>query len=344
MPRLAIQADRVSGMAAVDAPFAGRWLQLAAEREMATCVVDVRSPRLFDDLATCDAFLWRFTVHPKTRMLAKKLLPAIEQGLALPVFPAIGQTWWAEDKVAQHFLLTSTQLPYPRTWLLWDKRAAIEFCHDATYPLVLKLATGFGSANVCLLRTREDALRWIELLFGGGVARLDQRPPTRLRQMRKQLGTVRRLLQNRAEDREHGYLLVQEFLAGNDHDTRITVIGDHVFGFRRWNRADDFRASGSGRIDYDPQGVDIHAVRLGLQVARRLGSRCIAVDVMKRGDELVVAELNFSFRASAIDACPGHWMSSQEGHQLHWCDGALRAADAVFFDALAQFDLDHGRA
>lgn len=31
-------------------------------------------------------------------------------------------------------------------------------------------------------------------------------------------------------------------------DTRVTVIGHCAFGYRRYNRPGDFRASGSGRL------------------------------------------------------------------------------------------------
>ncbi len=339
MARLAIQADRI-GLAPADrADFSGRWLQLAAERGIETLVVDVRAPGFIDQVADCDAFLWRFGARRENVDLAKKLLPALEQGLNVPVFPAYGQTWWAEDKLAQHFLLRAARLPYPDSWLFWDASAARRFCDTATYPLVLKLASGFGSANVALLHNRAEAEYWIGELFGQGVRRLEQAVPSWLARRRRQASTVMRMLRRRDDFREQGYFFVQEFLPDNAFDTRVTVIGRRVFAFRRRNRPDDFRASGSGNIDWDPRAVAPEAVRLGFTVAQRLKTQVVAVDVMRRGSDYIATELNFSFRAGAIDACPGHWSFDDGGTQGPWHDGPVRAADAIFDDVLTQLDL-----
>jgi glutathione synthase/RimK-type ligase-like ATP-grasp enzyme len=44
---------------------------------------------------------------------------------------------------------------------------------------------------------------------------------------------------------------LQKFIKNNDGDYRVTVIGGKfAYSFKRLNRPNDFRASGSGRIDY----------------------------------------------------------------------------------------------
>ena len=43
------------------------------------------------------------------------------------------------------------------------------------------------------------------------------------------------------------YVYFQKFLPNNKYDIRIVVIGDRAFGFIRYNRENDFRASGSGK-------------------------------------------------------------------------------------------------
>lgn len=47
------------------------------------------------------------------------------------------------------------------------------------------------------------------------------------------------------------YVYFQDFIPGNDFDTRVTIIGDRAFGFTRNVRPGDFRASGSGNVGYD---------------------------------------------------------------------------------------------
>jgi len=48
---------------------------------------------------------------------------------------------------------------------------------------------------------------------------------------------------------------------------RSGVIGNRAFGFRRFNRQGDFRASGSGHLDWDPKQVDPAFVRLAFAIA-----------------------------------------------------------------------------
>ena len=51
---------------------------------------------------------------------------------------------------------------------------------------------------------------------------------------------------------QRSYILWQEFIPDNQRDFRVTIIGRrYAFVFWRNNRPGDFRASGSGLIDYD---------------------------------------------------------------------------------------------
>lgn len=43
-----------------------------------------------------------------------------------------------------------------------------------------------------------------------------------------------------------GYIYFQDFIPNNNYDTRVKVIGNRCAALRRYNRKNDFRASGSG--------------------------------------------------------------------------------------------------
>ena len=127
---------------------------------------------------------------------------------------------------------------------------------------------------------------------------------------------------------QHGSVLLQEFLPGNDFDIRITVIGERAFAFRRFNRPDDFRASGSGRIDWDPGQIDPAAVLLAFATARHLETQSLAVDVLRRQDgTLVINEISYYYEGWAIAACPGQWRPD-----LTWQEGPMSPEDAIFDD------------
>jgi hypothetical protein len=334
---LAIQPDRHRHRNGELQSFSDRW-QLLCEREgIEARVVDVFAPDFFAQLAGCSGFLWRFGYASVPRNLARRLLPAIEHGLGIPVFPSWKTAWHFEDKIAQAYLLEAAGIPAPRTWVFWDAQQALAFCRCARYPLVLKLSQGYQSTNVRLVLGADEAAYWIERMFGTGLSRfvppgvplrrLLQRPGAALRALRA--GNAWRDAQ--PEDLQHGYLYVQEFLPDNAFDTRVTIIGDRAFAFRRYNRPGDFRASGSGRIDWDPKGIDLETVRLAFEVARKLQTQSVAVDGLRRGDERVIAEISYTYASWAVRDCPGHWHLRNDG-ALEWLAGALMPEDAIFHD------------
>src|SRR5690606_24051697 len=77
---------------------------------------------------------------------------------------------------------------------------------------------------------------------------------------------------------EKGYVYLQKFLPDNNFDTRIIVAGNKAFGIRRFNRKNDFRASGSGKIDFAANQIDTHMVEIAFKVTEDLKAQCLAFD------------------------------------------------------------------
>lgn len=336
--RIAINPDYVRQKNGEHQSFSARWIELAQQRDIDVVTVDVHAADLFQRLKGCDGFMWRFGFDPLSLQHAKRLLPAIEHGMAMPVFPSWFSHWHFEDKIAQNYLLSSAGIPTPRTWVWWDRQAASRFCESATYPLVAKLSSGIQSTNVRLLRTPKEAHDLVKQMFGAGVYTLLE-PQGALRYRLRHKIPGLRLLFGKPLPREvqHGYLYLQEFLPDNAFDTRITVIGNRAFGFRRHNRPGDFRASGSGRIDWDSEQVDEATIRLAFRVARSLATQSVAIDGLRRGDERVVGEISYTYASWAVRDCPGHWtLAGDPGSgALVWTVGSVRPEDAIFDDFTA---------
>ncbi len=336
--KIAIQPDFMRQKNGEEQSFSARWTELAAQRGIEVASVDIDAPDFFDCLRSCNAFMWRFGFDPLSLQRAKRLLPAIEHGMGLPVFPSWKSCWHFEDKIAQRDLLAAAALPTPKTWVFWDASDAASFAETADYPLVAKLSSGIQSNNVCLLNDSTEARALIERMFGAGLDTMKQ--PT---------GAVRRLLRHRLPGLklllgrplplgvQHGYLYLQEFLPNNAFDTRITVIGDRAFGYRRHNRPGDFRASGSGRFDWRTDEIDLQTVRLAFRVARQLKTQSVAIDGLRRGDQRLIGEISYTYVSWAVRECPGHWTlrgDAADG-ELSWHEGKLRPEDAIFDDFVA---------
>src|SRR5699024_6023523 len=109
------------------------------------------------------------------------------------------------------------------------------------------------------------------------------------------------------------------------------------FAFRRFNRPGDFRASGSGRIDWDPDQISEDAIRLAWRVAYRLQAQTFGVDVLRHGTQPVISELTLTYASWAVRDCPGHWVLDGEpdSGRLEWQEGTVEPADAIFEDFIA---------
>ena len=306
--------------------FSEQWLEHLEAAGHNTRRVDATTSDFFEKLQGCDGLMWWFPPLPPHMHYARRMLLALNHAMPrLTCYPNWQTCWHFDDKISQFYLLQAAGIPVPRTWVFWHDAEAIAFCERATYPLVLKLRTGSRSINVRLLQNANEARAWIEILFGSGVFAIRKATP-RARLIRECTYDLLKLLTfgrlrapSDGRDLQKNYLLVQEFISDNDFDIRITVVGRKAFAFRRWNRPNDFRASGSGMADYNPAEISHEAVRFGFLVARRLGTQCLCVDLLRQGDRYLVSEISYFFGWKGIKPCPGYWELSDSG-ELKWFD------------------------
>lgn len=314
--------------------YSDRWIELAEQRGIEVRIVDAKKPDFFDILSRCDGLMWRFGYSQLELDLAKRVLHAVHHGMGIPVFPCIQSAWHFEDKIAQFYLLKAIGCPTPATEVLWSETDAMDYCDTADYPFVLKLSSGIQSRNVRLVRTRKEAYQLVRQLFRSGLTTLERSPSRLNRKLGRVLLPMKLLLGSPLpRGLQTGYFLAQEFLPDNEYDTRVTVIGDRAFVFRRMNRPGDFRASGSGNIDWNPEVVDAGAVHLAFEVADSLHSDSLAVDVLRKDGKPVIAEISYTYASWAVRDCPGHWKRADSG-DLRWVDGSLPPEDAIFEDFL----------
>ncbi len=289
-------------------------------------------------VAGCDGVMWHWFHYPhEVRMAALPILRVIEDHLRIPVFPNLATCWHYDDKIAQSYLLEALGIPQPRTWVFWRKSEALAWCAKAEYPVVAKLSGGAGSMNVKLIHNPVEAQTYVGNCFSGsGMVVRPALPTSGLRRLNVRLKrAIKRTLQagpyvvaNRfpaLPDQTYwmpqkNYVLFQEFLPDNEFDTRVTVIGNRAFAFRRLNRPRDFRASGSGNIRHEPVAIDLRCIRAAFDAARKLESQSMAFDFLFRGParEPVVGEISYCYADWAVERCPGHWDSD-----LNWHPGSL---------------------
>jgi glutathione synthase/RimK-type ligase-like ATP-grasp enzyme len=293
-------------------------------------------------LTSVDGLLWHWNHQdPTAQLVARHVLMAVEASGVL-VFPSTATGWYFDDKVAQKYLLEAVGAPIAQAHVFYTFEEACRWIDDASFPKVFKLRKGAGSENVRLVRTRHEAYILAKRAFGNGfrpvpaywndAARRYQIAQQRgdllgaLKRLPTTLRNIRHL--NQTIGREKGYIYFQDFIPDNQFDTRVTVIGDRAFAYVRKVRPGDFRASGSGNIDYSPQRIRLECVETAFNVTRKIGSQSMAFDfVLTREGQPMIVEVSYCYVPEYVHNCEGHW-----DQRLNWHPGQVWPEDAILID------------
>ena len=328
-----------------------RWAEICTQRKVPFLSWDIFQPEVLGKLRdeNVQGVLFDLPLFDRRTAIAARHMVRALEAMGILVFPNHESYWHYDDKIAQVYLFQMLQIPSCPTWVFYDAAEAIAWAARSNYPKVWKLKNGAASSNVMLVNSESQARRLIRRAFGAGhspVAPLLSDLKTKAykhKQQRDWSQLIRRLPQTlnnvfrhrRDVPPERGYAYFQEFLPGNSYDTRITVIGNRAFGFRRFVRTNDFRASGSGRIDYDPGAIDLEGVSLAFDAAARIGAQCLAFDIVYLPNRKpVVLEVCYRFVDQAILNCAGFW-----DRQLVFHSGKLWPQDAILEDFLETLKL-----
>ena len=264
----------------------------------------------------------------RTNLISRSILLSIEN-TGIKVFPNHNTFWHFDDKISQKYIFEALNIPHASMHVFYDKIEASKWLSASTFPIVFKLRGGAGSQNVFLLRNQKEALIFLKKMFSKGMKPIrsplhDFKNKIQRHTVKKDWrGTFKRfpdtvkniIIVNSSMPREKGYFLVQEFLPGNSFDTRVTIVGNKAFAFRRFNRPNDFKASGSGRIDYAPEEIDKRTIILSFESAQKINSQSMAFDIIfDKENKPVILEMSYAYVADAVYNAGGYWDKSLVFH------------------------------
>ena len=309
-------------------------------------MVDASDEDLWSRANRARVYIHHYVHREVEKQVADAVLPIVETVYHVPVFPNYSTRWHFDDKVRQFYLLKGMHYPFIDSWIFWDKDSSMKWLETASLPVVFKLKAGAGSKNVLLVSERQQALRLINRMFDSEGVESEYVPDAgSLSRFRNLLGIyeIRQWLACRRGNihyqdirpywqRQRDYIMFQRFLPGNEFDTRVSVIGGRAFAFRRWNRAGDFRASGSGQIDYDQKGIDMRCVSLAFEISESCGFQSMAYDFLfdPEGNPQI-GEISYTYMDKAVHACPGFY-----DKQLNWNEGHFWPQFCILQDLLEE--------
>ena len=141
-----------------------------------------------------------------------------------------------------------------RSWCFYScenvRRILKKEGEQISFPLVVKTSSGAGSAGVILVHNQRELIKRIQKLgkisFSGGII-------SRKKKLRMQLGKIKRKilgikLPYQALPREK--MIMQNFIPNLKCDYKVLVFGEKYYILRRKVRNHDFRASGSGMLEF----------------------------------------------------------------------------------------------
>lgn len=309
-------------------PFSQKYIKILDANGIPWKKMDIDNLFFWEELKECSHFIYHWGGGPDHHQIARAIMPIIEWEYKIPVFPNYQTTWHHDDKIKQYYLLRAKGFPIIDSWIFYEKQSAINWLKNyASYPLVFKLKSSAGSKDVVLVRSFSLASRITNEMFGSGVY-FDGVPGNMKLKIidfkwsafvNKLLKKTYRLYKGRDINfqwqKEKNYVLFQKFLPGNDFDTRVTIIGKRGFAFRRFNRDNDFRSSGSGKINYEMDKIDKKFLQLAFEISNKMGFQSMAYDFLWNDGSPAFCEISYTYQDEAVFNCPGYWDDSLNWHE-----------------------------
>lgn len=324
--------------------FSDNWIKYCEQNSIPYKLVDCYSSEIVQDLQKCDVLLWHWAHYDsKAVLFARQLIYSLEM-IGKKVFPSYKTCWHFDDKIGQKYLLESLGAPLVPSHIFYNKKRALEWARYTTYPKVFKLRGGASSENVRIVKNYSTAKKLIQCAFSRGF-----KAKSRFRFLEERMwhfrrdknissflniskGVARLFIPKQAELQlpiQKNYVYFQDFISQNDHDIRVIVIGMRAFAIKRMVRDGDFRASGSGKIIYNPDEIPGQCIKLAFELSRKLGSQCLACDFVFDENIPLLVEISYGFAQKGYLTCPGHW-----NENLEWIEGPFHPENFMLEDIL----------
>lgn len=330
-------------------PFINVYKKILEFNNIQVVSLNADEPDFFEKTKEVDAFIYRWYHYDYDRQLANTILPIIEHQQKVKCFPDTITCWHFDDKIRQYYLMSQNEFPMVQSWIFWDKMKALEWTQTMELPIVFKLKGGAGSQNVVLVKERSIAVKLIKKSFESGfkeVGFINKGSTYRtdfnlINLLKHSAWLIKKRWQNKPVEtfyqKHKNYVLFQKFLPGNAYDTRVTIIGTRAYAFRRFNRPNDFRSSGSGLIDNDPSKIDMKHIIKAFEVSKTMKFQSMAYDFLyNENNESQFCEISYSFVDTYLYKCPGFWDDNLKWHEGNFWPQYFQLQDLLNLPNLKQ--------
>lgn len=280
-------------------------------------IINVEADSWIDDIKPFDVLIWK-PAYLGSEIVGyfKEKIYFIQNVLKKTVIPNYDSIWHYDSKIAQSYLFRHFGIPSPKTVVSFDLSDARELITKAEMPVVYKKSWGAASKNVELIKTKTDGMNLVSRLFFQSEwenIKKDKNKYSFHLLMNLQYPwfwhkVIEKFSNGQKLSDRFGVIYWQEFIKDNSADLRITVIGNkYAYGFWRNNRINDFRASGSGKLDYDkviPSNLILECV----SISKLLNFDSMAYDILFKNGEFVINEISYAYVDTACFNANGYYV------------------------------------
>lgn len=301
------------------------WIEYCEKNHIDYEVVNCYENGILEKLKQFDCLLWHFGNYVLQDMLfARSILKSAER-MGLKVFPDDNTSWHFDDKVAQMYLLQSIGAPIPKFWVFYSCDEAQQWLErECKFPIIAKLRTGSGSNNVRLIKNHSEGLAYIKRSFSKGFSpkpsiffktKSNIQSSKNWEIFKKRFNRIPDFFQTMRNAKnfsnEKGYVFFQEFIFNDGFDIKLVVTGDKASYVCRRNRQNDFRASGSGDLFYDPSLISKNMINNSFNISKLLNFQCMGFDYLYdiKAKKEMILEMSYGFSYQSIQNAEGYWNS-----------------------------------
>jgi hypothetical protein len=201
---------------------------------------------------------------------------------------------------------------------------------------------------VLKIKSKSQAIRMINKMFGKGINQDKVGFFHRIKTYNYQLIKIYRYYGIKLRNyiigsdtnpfwmRQKNYIYFQEFLPDNAYDTRVQITGKRAFAFVRYNRPNDFRASGSNNWSLAHEKIDMRFVRIAFDVSFKLNFQSMAYDfIYDKQRQPVIVEISYCY-GDYPEFSTGYWDENLIWHPGRFVPQYLELVDLLEMPELKQ--------
>lgn len=321
-------------------PFANKFHSILKYNAIDVIKLTTSDADFLHKLKASDFIFYIFHQTTTEKKTGKRFIYFIDKCLKVPCFPNYNEIWHYDEKIDQAALFKIKNVPSIKSNIFFDRSHALNYIREIKFPIVFKLSSGAGSGDVVMVNNAHHAKRIIDKMFTKGImpGNIPGRKVTGrigiFNKIHNLSSSIYRIISSKEynyyHERQVGYVLFQDFLPKNEFDIRVNIIGNRAFAFRRFNRKGDFRASGSGIIDFNPEAIDLQCINIAFETSKKFGFRNMAYDFLYDSQRNpVIIESTYIYKDWGVYKCPGYWDNSLEWHDGNYWPQFLILQDII---------------